>query len=457
MDYHVFILSRIREGYDTGMSTEQAISHGIKTTAGVVTSAAIVMVAVFAIFGALQAMLFKQFGVGLASAILIDATIVRGDPPAGVDEAARRLELVPAEVARVAAALRARREARAGRSSGRPDNDRLVATVAQPATKSRRAAAAAAALLTEVGLARVALGIGALHVVDDNFLQPQPGTSAGDHLLGGLDPDRVLRPRRLGLPAPSAGSRGTLAIFVGLFMVVMGAGEAGYYTRENGPSGDDYTGLLAIPAGVLLVGVGLFTLWRSRKGGELDPPVRRRAACWRSRFLSASTSSLFPLAESYVITHGARVRARPRSSAPRTRRSSFTTSDGLRLEGWYVPSKNGAAVIAFPGRKGRRSPPGCSRVTATACCSSTGAARARAKAIRTLRLGGHARPEGGDLVPQSSAGRRRRPDRRGRALRRRRGAAPGGGRDRRPQGRSSPRAPASGRYARRSTSRARSD
>jgi RND superfamily putative drug exporter len=77
MDYHVFILSRIREGYDSGMSTEKAITHGIKTTAGVVTSAAIVMVGVFAIFGTLQAMLFKQFGVGLASAILIDATIVR--------------------------------------------------------------------------------------------------------------------------------------------------------------------------------------------------------------------------------------------------------------------------------------------------------------------------------------------------------------------------------------------
>jgi uncharacterized membrane protein YdfJ with MMPL/SSD domain len=77
MDYHVFILSRIREGYDSGMPTEAAISHGIKSTAGVVTSAAIVMVAVFAVFGALQAMIFKQFGVGLASAILIDATIVR--------------------------------------------------------------------------------------------------------------------------------------------------------------------------------------------------------------------------------------------------------------------------------------------------------------------------------------------------------------------------------------------
>ena len=77
MDYHVFILSRIREAHDGGMNTEEAISHGIKSTAGVVTSAAIVMVGVFAIFGALQAMIFKQFGVGLASAILIDATIVR--------------------------------------------------------------------------------------------------------------------------------------------------------------------------------------------------------------------------------------------------------------------------------------------------------------------------------------------------------------------------------------------
>jgi uncharacterized membrane protein YdfJ with MMPL/SSD domain len=77
MDYHVFILSRVREAYCGGMSTDAAVAHGIKTTAGVVTSAAIVMVGVFAIFGALQAMIFKQFGVGLAAAILIDATIIR--------------------------------------------------------------------------------------------------------------------------------------------------------------------------------------------------------------------------------------------------------------------------------------------------------------------------------------------------------------------------------------------
>jgi uncharacterized membrane protein YdfJ with MMPL/SSD domain len=77
MDYHVFILSRIREAYDGGMKTEDAIAHGIKTTAGVVTSAAIVMVLVFSIFGTMSLIMMKQFGVGLATAVLIDATIVR--------------------------------------------------------------------------------------------------------------------------------------------------------------------------------------------------------------------------------------------------------------------------------------------------------------------------------------------------------------------------------------------
>ena len=77
MDYHVFIISRIREAVSRGESTDGAITHGIKSTAGVVTSAAIVMVFVFAIFGLLSMPFFKQFGVGLAAAVLIDATIVR--------------------------------------------------------------------------------------------------------------------------------------------------------------------------------------------------------------------------------------------------------------------------------------------------------------------------------------------------------------------------------------------
>ncbi len=78
MDYHVFILTRIREAFDRGRPTEDAVTHGIKTTAGVVTSAAAVMISVFAIFATLSLLIFKQLGVGLAVAVLIDATIIRG-------------------------------------------------------------------------------------------------------------------------------------------------------------------------------------------------------------------------------------------------------------------------------------------------------------------------------------------------------------------------------------------
>ncbi|HET8592113.1 MAG TPA: MMPL family transporter, partial [Solirubrobacterales bacterium] len=74
----VFILSRVREAYDSGMPTTEAVGRGIKHTASVVTAAAAVMIAVFAIFATLSSVVFKQFGVGLAVAVLIDATIIRG-------------------------------------------------------------------------------------------------------------------------------------------------------------------------------------------------------------------------------------------------------------------------------------------------------------------------------------------------------------------------------------------
>jgi putative drug exporter of the RND superfamily len=78
MDYHVFVVSRIREARLRGRTTSDAIQHGVVTTAGVVTSAAVIMVAVFAIFGTLSMQSMKQMGVGLAAAVLIDATIIRG-------------------------------------------------------------------------------------------------------------------------------------------------------------------------------------------------------------------------------------------------------------------------------------------------------------------------------------------------------------------------------------------
>ena len=78
MDYHIFILSRVRELWLRGMSTDEAVKRGISSTAGTVTSAAIVMVVVFSVFVTLSFLDFKEMGVGLAVAVLIDATIIRG-------------------------------------------------------------------------------------------------------------------------------------------------------------------------------------------------------------------------------------------------------------------------------------------------------------------------------------------------------------------------------------------
>jgi uncharacterized protein len=228
-----------------------------------------------------------------------------------------------------------------------------MSTLTHPVAESRKAAAAraAAALRSEVGLARLALGIAALHVVDDNFLQPQPGTSAGDHLAGGLLLSALFVIAAWAYPHLRPGARAALAIGVGLFTVVMGVGEAGYYTRENGPSGDDFTGLLAIPAGLLLVGIGLVTLWKSRRGGGLIRRYLRRAVL-AAGLLLGLYFIVYPVSEAYVVTHSARAYVPTPQLGVAYEDVAFTTSDGLRLEGWYVPSKNGAAVIVFPGRKG---------------------------------------------------------------------------------------------------------
>jgi RND superfamily putative drug exporter len=77
MDYHVFILSRIKELHDSGETTENAIRLAITRTAGTVTSAAIIMVALFGLFASLSTIMMQQMGFGLAIAVLLDATIIR--------------------------------------------------------------------------------------------------------------------------------------------------------------------------------------------------------------------------------------------------------------------------------------------------------------------------------------------------------------------------------------------
>jgi hypothetical protein len=204
---------------------------------------------------------------------------------------------------------------------------------------------------TETGLARLALGVVALHVADDNFLQPQPGTSAGDHLVSGLVPLAVLGLAAWGYPRLRAGFRAAIAVALGVFGIATGI-EAAYYTAKGNISGDDFTGLLAIPAGLTLVGIGIVTLWKSRRRDD----SRRRRYLRRSLLavgtLVVAYVLVVPLAMAYVLTHVARGFVPDTELGAPHEEVSFTTSDGLRLEGWYVPSKNRAAVIAFPGRRG---------------------------------------------------------------------------------------------------------
>ncbi len=204
----------------------------------------------------------------------------------------------------------------------------------------------------ESTLLRIGVAVLGVHVIDDSFLQPQPGTSAGDHLAGGLVPVLALALGAVLYPRLRAGFRATLALFFGLFGVIVGATEAAYYSLTVGPSGDDYTGLLAIAAGILLLGLGAVTLWRTRR----QDGTRRRRYLRRSLLAVAGVvviaELVFPIALGYGTTHILRPVVPDNELGASSEDVSFATSDGLRLEGWYVPSKNGAAVIAFPGRSG---------------------------------------------------------------------------------------------------------
>ena len=207
-------------------------------------------------------------------------------------------------------------------------------------------------LASEIGLAVTALGLVALHVVDDSFLQPEPGTSPADHLAGGLIPVAVLGAAAFAYPRVRAGARASLALFFGLLALVIGAASAGYYTLTVGPSGDDFTGLLAIAAGLTLVGLGIRTLWRSRRLDDSRPRRYLRRSLLGVAAVLALLGLVMPMSLGYFATHVLRPTVPEPNLGAAHENVTFTTSDGLRLHGWYVPSRNGAAVIAFPGRSG---------------------------------------------------------------------------------------------------------
>lgn len=204
----------------------------------------------------------------------------------------------------------------------------------------------------ELFIVIAALGAVALHVVDDNYLQPAPGTSAGEHLASGLVPLALL-----GLVAllyarlRRPGARAYVSLTVGVLAIMIGVPGA-HHLAEGLAAGDDFTGLLSVVAGAVLVGTGLVVLWRSRKPG----PTRGRAALRRAALAVASLAIAYvtfwlvvlAIGVPYVYTHLGETATHPELEVA-TERVTFETEDGLVLAATYVPSSNRAAVIVFPG------------------------------------------------------------------------------------------------------------
>jgi hypothetical protein len=204
-------------------------------------------------------------------------------------------------------------------------------------------------------LFRLAVALVGLHIADDNFFQPEAGTSAADHLVSGLVPLALLALAAWAFPRLRGAGQGALALFIAPLGIATGI-EAMHYANQVGPSGDDFTGFLTIPAGLLLIGLGGVTLWRTRRTEGNRPWRYSRRGLLGAGGLVVASLVVFPIGLAYVSVHTARAVVPENKLGAAYEDVSFETSDGLALKGWYVPSKNGAAVISFPGRKGPQKP-----------------------------------------------------------------------------------------------------
>jgi len=205
-------------------------------------------------------------------------------------------------------------------------------------------------LRDDVDVFRAALVVVMVAIADDAFIDRAPGVAVTDHLASGLVPLACaalligLAPRMSGLV------RGWLAIFIGALAIVGGATDGVRPLIVDHFGGDDVTAVLAGAAGAALLALGVATLWRTRR--TTGPRGRRflRRAGIGAAVLALGVLVVLPAGVAIVATHKARSPVAPVDLERPHRDVRLTTSDGLHLQATYVPSRNGAAVIAFPGR-----------------------------------------------------------------------------------------------------------
>ena len=166
--------------------------------------------------------------------------------------------------------------------------------------------------------------------------------------MSGLVPLALLGLAAWSFPRLRPGRRAAMALVTGLFGLTVGGSEAVYYALDGtGPSGDDYTGFVAFAAGLALAAGGLAGLWRTRR---LDDARAWRYA--RRALVTAGAATLIvPVAAAYTYSHSAKSETVGASLTIESEPVRFDNGDGSVLEGRWIPSRNGAAVIAYPGRR----------------------------------------------------------------------------------------------------------
>lgn len=226
-----------------------------------------------------------------------------------------------------------------------------------------------------------------LHIADDSFVQPAAGMSPADHAVSGLLPLGLLSVAAWGFLRVRAGTRAVIAVAVALTGLVTGLTEPISHLVQDSFAGDDVSGLPSGGAALVLMVVATRTLWRSRH--STGSRARRYARRSLEGVVAAGVlvAVVLPFAGGYMSSHVSRIEVPAADLGVAPEDVTLTTSDGLHLEGWYVPSRNGAAILVFPGRKTPKPTPACWSGTGTASFSSTGGARGRATVRATVSAG----------------------------------------------------------------------